>query len=80
MNGQSAPIPELCLHYIREIRKAQKESKPVDPRLWFKTLKRRGVNVQDVTDRLIPKGEVFPAHDVFASVFKEIKKEYEIYG
>ena len=75
MNGQSAPIPELCLHYIREIRKAQKESKPVDPRLWFKTLKRRGL----IFDRVLEQSKSHD-YDDLAGIFEKVKKEYEIYG
>lgn len=74
MNGQSAPIPELCLHYIREIRKAQKESKPVDPRLWFKTLKKRGIKIDPMIETTIT------GHDSIALLFEQIKTEYEIYG
>jgi hypothetical protein len=75
MNGKSAPIPDLCVHFIKEIRKAQKESRPVDPRPWFKTLKRRGLKF----DRILENQSVF-GYDHLSDLFGRIKKEYEIHG
>ena len=74
MNEQSAPIPDLCLRYIREVKKAQKEARPVDPRPWFKNLKRRGVNIDPMVESTII------GHDNIANLLESIKKEYAMYG
>lgn len=67
MNSQVAPIPEMCVHYLKEIKKGRTNSAQ-----WFKAFKRRGV-----ADELLAE----PGDDAgLVSAIERIKKEYEIHA
>ena len=67
MNSQVTPIPEMCVHYLKEIKKGRKNESQ-----WFKALKKRGVSPE-----FLQKPDT--DEDLIASI-ERIKEEYTIHG
>lgn len=67
MNNRFAPIPEMCIHYLKEIKHNR-----VDKEQWLKAFRRRGIP-QDLI------GSPQTIEDLIVSI-ERIKKEYTING
>lgn len=66
MNSQVTPIPEMCVHYQKEIKKDR-----INKEQWFKALRKRGVPAEFL------KAET--TEDLICAI-ERIKKEYTIHA